>query len=153
MNSAIRSGLDLLLTASSVVHIVGPGNLDESLRGCAGYHQFEFLHAEMVDALWAADVVAARAGANTIAELSALQRPAVLVPLPTTVSRGDQFENAQKFVSENRGTVVQDELMPTQLVPAILTTLASGPAPQIPDVDDVRSVARRIATDLASYLS
>ncbi|MDA3949719.1 MAG: undecaprenyldiphospho-muramoylpentapeptide beta-N-acetylglucosaminyltransferase [Spirochaeta sp.] len=44
-----------------------------------------------------ADLVVARAGAGTIWEIAVTGRPALLVPLSTAASRGDQIRNAQRY--------------------------------------------------------
>ena len=62
----------------------------------------------MGDLLAAADLVVSRAGANALAELVALQKPHLLIPLPASQSRGDQIENAAAY--EARGaSLVRDE--------------------------------------------
>jgi UDP-N-acetylglucosamine--N-acetylmuramyl-(pentapeptide) pyrophosphoryl-undecaprenol N-acetylglucosamine transferase len=43
-----------------------------------------------------------RAGSNTLSEILALRKPALLIPYPKTASRGDQILNAQSF--EARGS-------------------------------------------------
>ncbi len=69
------------------------------------YHGFNFLQKEIADAYAAADIVIARAGANTIFEIAALGKPAILVPLSLKASRGDQIKNAN-FIKENADIVV-----------------------------------------------
>lgn len=66
----------------AVIHVRGKGNLDPSLDDVPGYRQLEYLHEEMADALWLADLVIGRAGATTLAEIEALGKRAVLIPLP-----------------------------------------------------------------------
>ena len=44
-----------------------------------------------------ADLVVARAGAGTIWEIAVTGRPALLVPLSTAASRGDQIRNAERY--------------------------------------------------------
>ncbi|MGW0333553.1 UDP-N-acetylglucosamine--N-acetylmuramyl-(pentapeptide) pyrophosphoryl-undecaprenol N-acetylglucosamine transferase [Streptomyces sp. NPDC003011] len=111
INDAVRSQLDKLRGRFAVVHVCGKGNLDPSLDGTAGYWQVEYLHQEMTDALWLADLVVGRAGATTLAELEALGKRAVLIPLPASVSRGDQLVNAEAYARrhEGRSRVVQDD--------------------------------------------
>jgi UDP-N-acetylglucosamine--N-acetylmuramyl-(pentapeptide) pyrophosphoryl-undecaprenol N-acetylglucosamine transferase len=53
-----------------------------------------------------ASIVLTRAGASTCAELKAVGRPAVLVPLPTSAG-GHQKSNALAFVQEGRGAMVE----------------------------------------------
>ncbi|MGH3912559.1 MAG: UDP-N-acetylglucosamine--N-acetylmuramyl-(pentapeptide) pyrophosphoryl-undecaprenol N-acetylglucosamine transferase [Pseudonocardiaceae bacterium] len=109
INQAIRACLRELLSHFAIVHVCGKGNVDPSLQSVAEYWQMEYLHDDMVDALWLADLVVGRAGATTLAELSALLKPAVLVPLPESVSRGDQLMNAQEYARKATCIVVPDE--------------------------------------------
>jgi UDP-N-acetylglucosamine--N-acetylmuramyl-(pentapeptide) pyrophosphoryl-undecaprenol N-acetylglucosamine transferase len=44
-----------------------------------------------------ADVVLSRAGANSVFELLALNKPSVLVPLTSASTRGDQFAQRKLF--------------------------------------------------------
>jgi UDP-N-acetylglucosamine--N-acetylmuramyl-(pentapeptide) pyrophosphoryl-undecaprenol N-acetylglucosamine transferase len=56
-------------------------------------HAFE---REMADAFASADIVVARAGASTCFELAACGKPALLIPLPTSM-RNHQHFNADQF--------------------------------------------------------
>jgi UDP-N-acetylglucosamine--N-acetylmuramyl-(pentapeptide) pyrophosphoryl-undecaprenol N-acetylglucosamine transferase len=109
INGCLRLCLPELLERMDVLHLCGPGNLDESLTGLAGYRQFEFLQDEFPDALAAADVVLGRAGANTLSELLALQKPMLLVPYPLSASRGDQIKNAENFEKQGFALVLRQE--------------------------------------------
>jgi UDP-N-acetylglucosamine--N-acetylmuramyl-(pentapeptide) pyrophosphoryl-undecaprenol N-acetylglucosamine transferase len=89
--------LDLFATLAAVpdlhvVHATGPGDhpaaearLQAAVRASAGkvaeWRLLEYLE-DMPSALAAADVIVARAGATSIAEITALGRAAVLVPYP-----------------------------------------------------------------------
>ena len=64
----------------------------------------------------AADILLSRAGANVVFEFLALQKPALLVPLPLSASRGEQILNAQYF--EKRGFALyldQEKMTPKRL--------------------------------------
>ncbi|MEW2582927.1 UDP-N-acetylglucosamine--N-acetylmuramyl-(pentapeptide) pyrophosphoryl-undecaprenol N-acetylglucosamine transferase [Streptomyces virginiae] len=106
INDAVRAQLDALCARFTVVHVCGRGNADNSLISRPGYVQLEYLHDEMPDALALADLVIGRAGATTLAEAEALDLPAVLIPLPASVSRGDQIENAQAYAARRVGRCV-----------------------------------------------
>mgnify|MGYP004646541097 FL=1 len=56
------------------------------------------------------DVVVSRAGATTIAEIIALNKKAILIPLPSNVSRGDQQKNAKNVESSTIKVLPQSEL-------------------------------------------
>ena len=147
ISEAIRSELDRLLTQFTIIHVTGKGNLDKQLAGVARYFEFEYLHDEMVDALWLADVVVARAGAGTLSELSALGKAAVVVPLPTSVSRGDQLVNAEAFAqSEDRLIVTDDADLRTNLAEACMKLAQHSRDHVVPDQAAIRSAAHLIAT-------
>lgn len=61
---------------------------------------------EMNLAYAAADLVVCRAGALTLAELAALGKPSILVPLPTSAS-DHQRANARRFESEGAAVLVE----------------------------------------------
>lgn len=109
VNAAIRENLDDLLKDFQVVHLCGKGNVDESLAEAVGYKQFEYLKEDLKDAFAAADIVISRAGANAICELLALRKPNLLIPLPTSGSRGDQLLNASSFEAQGFSMVLKEE--------------------------------------------
>jgi UDP-N-acetylglucosamine--N-acetylmuramyl-(pentapeptide) pyrophosphoryl-undecaprenol N-acetylglucosamine transferase len=112
-----------------IVHVCGKGNLDNALAGTAHYHAFEYLQAEYPDVLARADVVVSRAGANSLAELLALRKPALLIPLPAASSRGDQLENARVHVQQGYGRALdQGELDRDRLERELRLLLAEAPA-------------------------
>lgn len=79
---------------------------------------------DMPTALRAADLVVSRAGAITLAELSACGKPAILVPLPTAIY-GHQEKNA--LAMEQAGAAVllrQSELTGASLADRIMTLLS-----------------------------
>ena len=120
LNDAVRPLARAMPADLQVLHVCGKGNLDPTLNGVAGYRQFEYLDAGFADVLACADVVVSRAGANTLWELLALRKPAILVPLPAVASRGDQIENAKLFADRGWATVVeQRELSPERLLASV----------------------------------
>jgi UDP-N-acetylglucosamine--N-acetylmuramyl-(pentapeptide) pyrophosphoryl-undecaprenol N-acetylglucosamine transferase len=62
---------------------------------------------DMADAYAVADLLIARAGASTLAELAALGKPAILVPYPYA-AQGHQSENAQRFAAAGAAVVLSD---------------------------------------------
>src|SRR5690606_40507104 len=77
-----------------------------------------FLH-RMDLAYAVADVIIARAGAGTIAELCAVGKPAILVPSPN-VAEDHQTKNAQALVTAGAAVLVRDEEAPNGLVDTAL---------------------------------
>ncbi|MGN0298212.1 MAG: undecaprenyldiphospho-muramoylpentapeptide beta-N-acetylglucosaminyltransferase, partial [Lachnospiraceae bacterium] len=116
VNKALRSILPALLKDFQVIHLCGKGMLDESLTNLEGYVQYEYISEQLKDLMAAADIVLSRAGANAICEFVALQKPNILVPLPASVSRGDQILNAQSFEKQGFSKVLQEENLTDQLL-------------------------------------
>lgn len=101
INSACVAALPELLAAGvSVLHSVGGANftagseITDSSGAC--YIPVPFIN-RMDLAYGAADLVIARAGAMTVAEISTVGIPAIFVPLP--IGNGEQKRNAQKLIA------------------------------------------------------
>lgn len=108
INSCVRDALDQLLVDFNVCHICGRGNKTDAHPGVA---QFEYVTNELADLFALADVVISRAGATTLFELLALHKPALLIPLPLSASRGDQILNARSFEKQGFSRVLEQEKM------------------------------------------
>ncbi|MBR0025967.1 MAG: undecaprenyldiphospho-muramoylpentapeptide beta-N-acetylglucosaminyltransferase [Clostridia bacterium] len=120
VNDAVHASLDKLTAKFDIIHLCGKGKLDEKYADVPGYKQFEYLSAELPDALAATDIVLSRAGANAVFEFLALAKPAVLVPLPLSASRGDQILNAKYFARKGYAAMLEQEtLTPETLVAAL----------------------------------
>jgi UDP-N-acetylglucosamine--N-acetylmuramyl-(pentapeptide) pyrophosphoryl-undecaprenol N-acetylglucosamine transferase len=99
----------------------------------------------------ASHLIVARAGASTVAELSAIGRPAILVPLPHALDQ-DQFANAG--VLEGAGGAVrlaQDEFTPRRLAETI-AALAAAPQRLVAMAAAAQSLGRLDAADRLANL-
>lgn len=113
-DAAVAQALAALLERTAVIHITGPAayaaalrrreTLPEAVR--ARYRPFAFLGPEMADALAAADLVVGRAGSSTLAEVTALGRPMVVVPYPHAA--GHQRANARALAEAGAAELVED---------------------------------------------
>lgn len=110
INQAVWKALPDLCKNFRVVHLTGPGKA-KTVRGCeGGYVQIEVAHETLADFYALADVVVTRAGANTLAELEALNKPMILIPLGRESSHGDQLENARLLKARSANVrVIQNE--------------------------------------------
>lgn len=116
VNKAVREALPRLLKDFQVVHLCGRGKQDNMLLNTAGYKQFEYVKNELKDLFAMADLVISRAGANAICELLALKKPNILIPLPSSSSRGDQLLNAQSFEAQGFSIVIDEDDLTTNLL-------------------------------------
>jgi UDP-N-acetylglucosamine--N-acetylmuramyl-(pentapeptide) pyrophosphoryl-undecaprenol N-acetylglucosamine transferase len=101
VNRLVAAVLDEVLQRANVVHQCGSSSVAE-LHHRAGqlpahladrYRVVGFVGSELPDVLALADVVVSRSGAGTLAELTALGKPSVLIPL-TPTSGNEQEHNA-----------------------------------------------------------
>jgi UDP-N-acetylglucosamine--N-acetylmuramyl-(pentapeptide) pyrophosphoryl-undecaprenol N-acetylglucosamine transferase len=114
INLAIGGALTDLLPVCQIVHISGEADapwlcsrgseLPQSLA--QHYRVYRYLHEEMIDALAAADLAVARAGAATTGEFPALGLPSILVPYPYAGRHQDL--NADYMVDHGAAISVPD---------------------------------------------
>jgi len=98
-----------------------------------------FLYAidrEMKDA----DLVVCRAGATTLAELTASGRASILIPLPTATD-DHQRKNAQALVSHGAARMIDQRTLTGELLASEIVALARNDA----DRASMRAAARRLA--------
>lgn len=124
VNDFILANLVEITKISQVLHQTGVANLtdaeklsraaliDETVRN--RYHATGYLDKDITLALTGADLVVARAGSGTLAELAAFGLPAILIPLPESANDHQRI-NAYDF-SKNGAAVVIEE---ANLLPGI----------------------------------
>jgi UDP-N-acetylglucosamine--N-acetylmuramyl-(pentapeptide) pyrophosphoryl-undecaprenol N-acetylglucosamine transferase len=74
---------------------------------------------DMATAYSAADLIISRAGASTISELIALEKPAVIVPSPN-VAEDHQTKNALSLTEKGAAVLVKDVEAKEKLIPEVL---------------------------------
>lgn len=120
VNEALRGALSALIETFDVVHLCGKDKLDEALLDIKGYRQFAYVDRELPDVFAAVDLIVSRAGANAVFEFLALSKPALLIPLPRSASRGDQILNAAYFARKGYSMMLEQEnLSPGTLLEAV----------------------------------
>jgi UDP-N-acetylglucosamine--N-acetylmuramyl-(pentapeptide) pyrophosphoryl-undecaprenol N-acetylglucosamine transferase len=110
-----------------LLHAVGPKNelpRTGHMPGMPPYVAVPYLD-RMDLAYAAADMMLCRAGAMTVAELSAVGLPAAYVPLP--IGNGEQRLNAQPLVKAGGGLLVDDAELTTDWVAAHLLPVLTDP--------------------------
>ncbi len=114
--SIVRILPDLLALGYQIIHLTGRRNLmkvqaDAQVLGLEpgqGYIALPFLPAsELADVYALATVVISRAGAGTIAELAALAKPTILVPL-SSAANNEQRENAYEIARRGGAVVIEE---------------------------------------------
>jgi UDP-N-acetylglucosamine:LPS N-acetylglucosamine transferase len=129
INRALLTGLPELLPHCQVIHISGQADwswvAEQSGLSKAPhkerYHLFPYLNEEMVQALAAADLAVARAGASVLGEFPALGLPSILVPYPHAGQH--QAANANYLAQRGAALILTDEEQSQQLASMILGLL------------------------------
>jgi UDP-N-acetylglucosamine--N-acetylmuramyl-(pentapeptide) pyrophosphoryl-undecaprenol N-acetylglucosamine transferase len=127
LNDAFRDGAGALRAAGvQVLHITGEGK-DFAPEEGEGPPYVVRPYVDRMDLAYAAaDLVVARAGANTVCELTAVGLPAVYVPLP--VGNGEQRLNASEVVAAGGGLVVDNDEVTADWIRRELVPLATDGA-------------------------
>jgi UDP-N-acetylglucosamine--N-acetylmuramyl-(pentapeptide) pyrophosphoryl-undecaprenol N-acetylglucosamine transferase len=113
-DEAVAAALPGLLAWGTVMHVTGAAGLGAAEVRRDGlpvaerprYRPYGFLGTEMTDALAAADIIVGRAGSSTLAEVTALGRPMIVVPYPHAA--GHQAENARSLGDAGAAIVIDD---------------------------------------------
>ena len=124
VNTLISRSLPRLLPRFFVVHQMGARDFSAAPR--ENYFTAPFFRDELPDIMAAADLVISRAGANTLAEIATLARPSILIPLPSSGSRGDQLRNAAFFRARGASVVLEEDAATPEALVSILESLFEG---------------------------
>jgi UDP-N-acetylglucosamine--N-acetylmuramyl-(pentapeptide) pyrophosphoryl-undecaprenol N-acetylglucosamine transferase len=132
INQALAAALPQVLPHCQVIHISGTldwpatqeraAQLPATLR--ERYHPFAYLHDEMAQALAAADLVVARAGASTLGEFPLLGLPSILVPYPYAGQHQDL--NADYLAERGAACKLADSELSARLAPLVLELLSDA---------------------------
>ena len=109
LNLLLEKSIFQLEKKANIVWLTGRGKIPPNFPTLKNLRIFEYLDAEYLDVLAAADLVVSRGGANAIFEIAAAGKPSVLIPLSAAISRGDQIENAKFFERAGAAMVLPQE--------------------------------------------
>ena len=156
-NTAVSEAIDRLVQRITVIHVTGDEGYAAALRDRealptdlrARYRPYAFLREEMLPALAVADLVVGRAGSSTLAEVSALGVPMVVVPYPHAA--GHQRANATALVEAGAARVVEDAAFDADALLAA-AALLEDPAAHVAMSAAARSLGRPAAADAVADL-
>ncbi len=135
INKAIEQALPDLLKFTQIIHVTGRGKSLKHIPGRAKghigkYKSFEYVDQELPHLYAISNLVIGRAGANSIAEIQALKKPSVLIPLGPPVSHGDQLANAKVLHDRGGCVVIQDRDLSPEKLTKTLKQILSDPRMQ-----------------------
>jgi UDP-N-acetylglucosamine--N-acetylmuramyl-(pentapeptide) pyrophosphoryl-undecaprenol N-acetylglucosamine transferase len=135
VNNAVLDDLHQLIQDTQVLHITGQKDAERAGKEVAkqgiatkeGYKALPYITAEEIALAYAAaDVVVSRAGANTIAELAALGKPAILIP--NAAMAAHQLVNAQRLAKADAVILLPEEELGPGALAAVVSRLLGKPA-------------------------
>jgi len=126
MNDAIVDALPKLLLDYNVIHQIGKDNFKET-KGRADvviydhpfkgrYKPYAYLDTLAIRmSAGAADVIVSRAGGGSISEIAQWQKPSIVIPIPSNISR-DQEKNAFSYARFDATVVMKQENLSANLL-------------------------------------
>lgn len=113
VNSYVLKHIVSILEFANVIHIAGKNDFKrvESkkiniVRGKGKYLIYDFMYEDYDKAMLIADIVVSRSG-STLAEISNLSKPSILIPLPNSASN-HQYYNAKSFEDVGASVMVEE---------------------------------------------
>jgi UDP-N-acetylglucosamine--N-acetylmuramyl-(pentapeptide) pyrophosphoryl-undecaprenol N-acetylglucosamine transferase len=137
INNLLLQTLPVLLSTYRVFHLCGKDHFDTvrltakslitdtKLLEC--YYLEKSVDAPTMAALLAAaDLIVSRSGSSAIHEIAYFKKPAILIPIPETVSR-DQRTNAYAYARSGAASVLEQGNLTPQLLRSEITAIMSSP--------------------------
>lgn len=172
INETVLSSLQDLVSFANVIHQTGQMHFKNVQAiaqvilvkepSASRYHPVNYLsEMSLQRAAGIANIVVSRAGASSIAEIGLWKKPAIIVPIPESVSH-DQRTNAYAYARTGAAIVIDEEnLTPHLLVseirriindPELCKSMGNGAA-KFTDPDAARILAREVLTIALSHES
>lgn len=124
INQLLEEILTELLGKYEIYHISGKldyKKLKDKFRDKKNYHLYDY--SENIEEIMAqSDLIVCRAGANTLAEISALGKAAILIPLPTSASNHQEI-NAKVYQDSNSAVVLKEKNLTSSALESIINRL------------------------------
>lgn len=115
INNTVRECLPQLVKIANIIHIVGKDKMFKTSYEDLNYSQFDFI-PNMDRVYPVVNFAISRAGANVVTELLRYSIPAILIPLGTAESRGDQIDNAKYIESKGLAKLLLEKNLDTDLL-------------------------------------
>ncbi|MCX6737524.1 MAG: UDP-N-acetylglucosamine--N-acetylmuramyl-(pentapeptide) pyrophosphoryl-undecaprenol N-acetylglucosamine transferase [Candidatus Parcubacteria bacterium] len=147
INNLVIDSLEELLPECQIVHQTGPNNFEMTVQMAEvvfqgfgteqsqklDYHPVAFLDEQeltglrsLYKVLGSADLVVTRSGSGSIAELSAMGKPMILIPL-SNASQNHQWKNASAVANEGAGIILEQENLKSNTLTQTIINLLHSP--------------------------
>lgn len=137
INEIVLSALPDLVSLVNIIHQTGPKNFKNVQEisqvvltknpHATRYHPINYLdEVSYQRAAGVANIVVSRAGSNSIAEIGIWKKPAILIPIPESVSH-DQRTNAYAYAQTGAATVLEEENLTPHLFVSEIKRIIQDP--------------------------
>lgn len=137
INEVVVSSLPDLVSFANIIHQTGQANFKNVQEisqvvltknpHAERYHPINYLNEiSLQRAAGIADIVVSRAGAGSIAEIGIWKKPAILIPIPESVSH-DQRTNAYAYARTGAAVVLEEENLTPHLIVSEIKRITSNP--------------------------
>ena len=144
INKVVAESLPKLLSKYQIIHISGERDYDwlsyrseklpEDLK--KNYHLYNFLSGNLKDAYAVSDLVVSRAGNNVIAELAALSKPTILIPI-TSSANNHQVNNAKILARQGASILIMEQSLSPEVLQRKINYLFESP-------EELKDMGRKI---------
>src|SRR3989344_305654 len=137
INEIIISALPDLVEFANIIHQTGQANF-KNVQAISQvvltknphtdrYHPINYMNEMSLQrSAGVADIVVSRAGANSIAEIGLWKKPAILIPIPESVSH-DQRTNAYAYARTGAAVVLEEENLTPHILVSEIKRITSDP--------------------------
>lgn len=146
INSVISQARADLVADFNILHSIGGKN--ELPDASDGYRPVSYID-DMATAYLAADLIIARSGAITCAEVNALGRYAVFIPL--AIGNGEQARNADFLVSQDRAEVLKQSDFTVSWIQQNLARIMAKSSKLLQGNESDRAAVGNIVTLMSSH--
>ncbi|MCK4891033.1 MAG: undecaprenyldiphospho-muramoylpentapeptide beta-N-acetylglucosaminyltransferase, partial [Candidatus Pacebacteria bacterium] len=116
INEMVLKILPKVLDGTQIIHVCGKNNYIElkneieklNIKNKHRYKVYPFLTDKLKDAYALCNVVISRAGANSLSEIIALEKPGIIIPLSSSAN-DHQMENAKFFAEKGMVILIKEE--------------------------------------------
>ena len=130
LNQAVWEVLPQLVNGYNLIHQCGGHDYPElkkkyqslSVTIKRGYCLVDYISPESIGWAFNSDIIIGRSGANTVLEIAALGKPAILIPLPKT-AHDEQQANAQLLVQAGAGEIINQKTLSGQVLLATINQM------------------------------
>ena len=138
INEIVLTALPDLVSFANIIHQTGPTNF-QGVQEIANvilrdnpeterYHPVAYLdEVSMQRSAGAATIIVSRAGANAITEIGLWRKPAIIIPIPESISH-DQRSNAYGYAQTGAAVVIEEQNLSPHILVSEIKRITSDPA-------------------------